>query len=87
MQPDAVGDYYQQTTPVFPLRQLWVPLRPYPWWDVNWDGRHNNDADRDAQRRLRKTGVTRHILLVRHGQYDETHKVRKRTEKTGRGRI
>ena len=26
-------------------------------------------------RQLRKNGVTRHIILVRHGQYDETHKV------------
>ena len=27
-------------------------------------------------RQLRKNGVTRHIILVRHGQYDETHKVK-----------
>ena len=26
-------------------------------------------------RQIRKEGVTRHILLIRHGQYEETHKV------------
>jgi hypothetical protein len=27
-------------------------------------------------RYIRKNGVTRHIIMIRHGQYDETHKVR-----------
>jgi len=27
-------------------------------------------------RYIRKNGVTRHIMMIRHGQYDETHKVR-----------
>jgi len=26
-------------------------------------------------REIRKHGVTRHIICIRHGQYDETHKV------------
>ena len=26
-------------------------------------------------RYIRKNGVTRHIIMIRHGQYDETHKV------------
>jgi hypothetical protein len=76
MQPDVEGDFYG----LFPLRQLWVPTLTYPLWDKNWDGRHpvstgDEDIDRQMQRSLRKNGITRHIILVRHGQYDETHKV------------
>lgn len=64
---------------LFPLRQLWSPKVEYPLWDKNWDGRDiestgSKEADRDRQRLVRKNGITRHIILVRHGQYDETHK-------------
>eukprot|EP00555_Chaetoceros_dichaeta_P001881 CAMPEP_0198276650 /NCGR_PEP_ID=MMETSP1447-20131203/65424_1 /TAXON_ID=420782 /ORGANISM="Chaetoceros dichaeta, Strain CCMP1751" /LENGTH=456 /DNA_ID=CAMNT_0043971609 /DNA_START=41 /DNA_END=1414 /DNA_ORIENTATION=+ len=64
---------------LFPLRQLWKPKVEYPLWDKNWDGRvlesmGSKEADRDRDRLIRKNGVTRHIILVRHGQYDETHK-------------
>lgn len=50
---------------------------------MNWDGKHppstgDDHADRHKLRQIRKHGVTRHIILVRHGQYDETHKVRYR---------
>jgi len=32
----------------------------------NWDGKELESNE--------KNGITRHILLVRHGQYDESHK-------------
>ena len=73
--PDAEGDFHG----LFPKRQLWQPKVEYPLWDSNWDGLRptltgNEKEDRDRMRRLRKEGVTRHIILVRHGQYDESHK-------------
>jgi hypothetical protein len=62
---------------LFPLRQLFVPYIEYPLWDDNWDERKPvNSLDKKQYRHLRKSGVTRHIILIRHGQYDETHKVR-----------
>lgn len=33
-------------------------------------------AEAKRERYIREKGVTRHLILVRHGQYDETHKVR-----------
>jgi hypothetical protein len=79
MQPDAEGDYHGH----FPKRQLWQPKVEYPLWDINWDGRElpstgDEKEDRQRARHIRKTGVTRHVILIRHGQYDETHKVRDR---------
>lgn len=79
MQPDAEGDYYGH----FPKRQLWQPKVEYPLWDNNWDNREppstgDEKKDRQRARHIRKTGVTRHVILIRHGQYDETHKVRDR---------
>lgn len=64
---------------LFPRRQLWRPRLEYPLWDYDWDGRRpiateDKKADVDAQRVLRKNGITRHIILIRHGQYDESHK-------------
>ena len=72
---NATG-YYKD---LFPKRQKWEPRVEYPLWDHNWDGRQlpstgNDDEDRRRMRAIRKSGVTRHIILVRHGQYDETHK-------------
>ena len=77
LQTDATGQFHG----LFPNRQLWVPKLPYPLWDKNWDNLHpqstgNVEEDRKHLRKLRKEGVTRHILLIRHGQYDETHNVR-----------
>ena len=76
-QPNAEGDYHG----LFPKRQLWVPLLPYPLWNRNWDGRDlpstgDKEKDRERMRQIRKDGVTRHIILIRHGQYDETYRVR-----------
>lgn len=77
MRSHLKGEFYG----LFPLRQLWHPKVPYPWWDSNWDGREppstgNSETDRKRMRNVRESGVTRHIILIRHGQYDETHKVR-----------
>jgi len=64
---------------LFPTRQLFHPTMEYPLWNYNWDGRRPNStgdpaADKKRDRHIRKTGITRHVILVRHGQYDETHK-------------
>mmetsp|Transcript_29982 Transcript_29982/g.59550 ORF Transcript_29982/g.59550 Transcript_29982/m.59550 type:complete len:385 (+) Transcript_29982:181-1335(+) len=51
----------------FPASQKFTyPVEP-PLWDRNWDGLKDRSVSR-------KKGVTRHVILVRHGQYDETHK-------------
>ena len=59
-------------------RQLHKPAVPYPAWDYNWDGREQSHwsthADLSTPQGLQnasRTGTTRHILLVRHGQYHE----------------
>eukprot|EP00592_Proboscia_alata_P006219 CAMPEP_0194356400 /NCGR_PEP_ID=MMETSP0174-20130528/4061_1 /TAXON_ID=216777 /ORGANISM="Proboscia alata, Strain PI-D3" /LENGTH=343 /DNA_ID=CAMNT_0039125977 /DNA_START=351 /DNA_END=1382 /DNA_ORIENTATION=- len=64
---------------LFPKRQLYEPRVPYPLWDNDWDHRKpisTGDAnlDREHQRDVRKRGVTKHLILIRHGQYDETDK-------------
>mmetsp|Transcript_23465 Transcript_23465/g.34783 ORF Transcript_23465/g.34783 Transcript_23465/m.34783 type:complete len:398 (+) Transcript_23465:89-1282(+) len=64
---------------LFPLRQLWKPKSPYPLWDSDWDSRKpestgDKHKDHENNRYIRKHGITRHIILVRHGQYDETHR-------------
>jgi len=64
---------------LFPLRQLMKPKVEYPLWDEDWDGRAlqttgDRKKDHEHKRYIRKNGVTRHIILIRHGQYDETHK-------------
>lgn len=73
---------------LFPRRQLWRPHLEYPLWDNDWDDRRPppipkaEEAEGDdnpkqmtearRDRHIRKEGVTRHIILIRHGQYDET---------------
>ena len=51
---------------LFPKRQVFVPSRPYPLWDSNWAGGMQivNGSN---------TRAVRHILLIRHGQYEENH--------------
>jgi hypothetical protein len=76
MRPKLTGDYHG----MFPIRQLWHPKLPYPLWDSNWDGKEpqptgDKEEDRRRMKEIRSTGVTRHIILIRHGQYDETYKV------------
>lgn len=75
MDPNAQGDYHD----LFPMRQLWNPKLPYPLWHRNWDGREppssgDKEKDREFMRKVRKRGVTRHIILIRHGQYEESQK-------------
>lgn len=60
---------------MFPTRQLWRPKFEYPLWDPDWDHKHNDDLSSEEKRNLRVKGVTRHIILVRHGQYDESYRV------------
>lgn len=60
---------------MFPKRQLWRPKYEYPLWDPDWDHKHNDDLSSEEKRNLRIKGVTRHIILVRHGQYDESYRV------------
>jgi hypothetical protein len=72
MRPHETGDFYG----LFPKRQLWQPALPWPLWNRNWDGREPSEHSDPAKSRwMRKHGTTRHIILVRHGQYDESHKV------------
>lgn len=60
-------------------RQLHHPNVPYPAWDYNWDGRMTTKSSLPAVstleglRRSKIGGKTRHLLLIRHGQYDETY--------------
>jgi hypothetical protein len=56
---------------LFPMIQLWRPAVEYPLWDDNWDGRQIQQqatVGGEEHRRIRKEGVTRHIILIRHGQ-------------------
>mmetsp|Transcript_19833 Transcript_19833/g.24457 ORF Transcript_19833/g.24457 Transcript_19833/m.24457 type:complete len:302 (-) Transcript_19833:202-1107(-) len=46
-----------------PKHQIYKPKAPYPAWDKNWDGR---------EEKKRENGVTKHYILIRHGQYDES---------------
>jgi len=59
-------------------RQLWKPKIPYPAWDYNWDGKQLEGwstlealSTTEGLQQSGCTGTTRHIILVRHGQYDE----------------
>mmetsp|Transcript_16693 Transcript_16693/g.38538 ORF Transcript_16693/g.38538 Transcript_16693/m.38538 type:complete len:347 (+) Transcript_16693:216-1256(+) len=76
MDSSEVGDFHS----LFPRRQLWKPKVGYPLWDTNWDGFEpistgDKEEDRRRKRQLRKEGVTRHIILIRHGQYHEREKL------------
>ncbi|CAJ1952554.1 unnamed protein product [Cylindrotheca closterium] len=57
-------------------RQMYKPKLPYPAWDYNWDGKAVAGAtDFEGHRSgkaCKQKGKTRHIILVRHGQYEET---------------
>ena len=67
-------------------RQVYKPQLPYPAWHYNWDGReptqttkvssdeesnNHKDDDRLPPQSTPTVGKTRHILLIRHGQYVE----------------
>lgn len=55
-------------------RMVHEPKLPYPLWDFNWDGRMTEQTSLEGlmQGRADLKGTTRHIILVRHGQYEET---------------
>eukprot|EP00934_Nitzschia_sp_Nitz4_P003878 Nitzschia sp. Nitz4//scaffold159_size51929//17441//18498//NITZ4_006874-RA/size51929-augustus-gene-0.79-mRNA-1//-1//CDS//3329537559//3868//frame0 len=70
-------------------RQLFQPRVPYPAWDYNWDGRMTDATSLQGVRRdldLQVRGKTRHIILVRHGQYDESSKLDELRKLTPLGR-
>lgn len=61
-------------------RQVYQPKVPYPAWDFNWDGRMLDNfstlevlSTAEGLTKSHSTGTTRHILLIRHGQYEEKH--------------
>jgi serine/threonine-protein phosphatase PGAM5 len=60
-------------------RQIHTPKIQYPAWDYNWDGNMTSVSSPESVstaqglRESKARGTTRHIILVRHGQYDETH--------------
>jgi serine/threonine-protein phosphatase PGAM5 len=61
-------------------RQIRIPTIQYPAWDYNWDGNMTpvsspeSVSTPEGLRESKAAGKTRHIILVRHGQYDETFK-------------
>jgi hypothetical protein len=73
------NDYYREYGRFHPQRQIHEPFLPYPAWDYNWDGQQTTftspsfimkppgDQAFDASK---AHGTTRHIILIRHGQYD-----------------
>lgn len=72
-------------------RQMYKPKLPYPAWDYNWDGKvvdgtTDLEGHRSGKARKQK-GKTRHIILVRHGQYDETFHEDEKRKLTALGRI
>ena len=48
------------------------PTVPYPGWDPNWDARAPPKLEKGAPKP--RSGSSRHLILIRHGQYDETHR-------------
>ena len=48
------------------------PKVPYPGWDVDWDGRKPKPRAEGEPKPV--TGPSRHLILIRHGQYDETYR-------------
>lgn len=64
----------------FPEWQRFVPPAPYGSWFRDWDGRQPEEGAKV------KLGPARHIILVRHGQYDETHKADETRKLTPLGR-
>jgi len=60
----------------FAKDQLFEPKKPYPAWDDDWDGKESTTYTKDTSRSIdgnrSSDDVIRHIILVRHGQYNET---------------
>jgi len=86
------GNYHN----LFPKCQLFKPKYEYPLWDKDWDmhGRTRSNMKKSVSGKTKQVKqVTRHIFLVRHGQYREdlqsdrnrvlTKKGREQATKTG----
>jgi len=63
-----------------PKSQMHQPKRPYPCWDNDWD------LKEEEEDKSKDNGVTRHIILIRHGQYDETYEEDEKRKLTELGR-
>eukprot|EP00656_Telonema_subtile_P036826 TRINITY_DN4088_c0_g1_i1.p1 TRINITY_DN4088_c0_g1~~TRINITY_DN4088_c0_g1_i1.p1 ORF type:complete len:283 (-),score=41.03 TRINITY_DN4088_c0_g1_i1:99-947(-) len=63
-----------------PDEELFNPKVPYPRWDKDWDHLAGG-------RKPGTQGVSRHIILVRHGQYDESSKEDSERILTDLGRV
>ncbi len=53
---------------------MYQPKYPYPEWDHDWDDFQRRRDSADSSSRSSETNVkipTRHILLIRHGQYEQ----------------
>jgi len=71
-------------------RQLYTPKYPYPLWDYDWDGRMTPETTLEAQRESEEepiVGTTRHLILIRHGQYHEHPKSDQEKTLTPLGRM
>jgi serine/threonine-protein phosphatase PGAM5 len=51
---------------------IYEPNVPYPQWDYDWDLKHRPVEVHASTETSRHRCPTRHILLIRHGQYDQT---------------
>ena len=71
-EPGGEGDACQQPGYTFNGFTPRVPTVPYPGWDDSWDLRKPPVAEPAAPKP--RPGPSRHIILIRHGQYDEMHK-------------
>jgi serine/threonine-protein phosphatase PGAM5 len=67
----------------FPKSQLFKPSVPYPQFDPDWDFR----KPKPEEGKKVKLGSSRHIILVRHGQYDESSRLDEERKLTELGRI
>jgi hypothetical protein len=81
-QPSTKQIHQQQQKQLYqePKRQVFVPKVNYPGWDYDWDRKSRPELDSledlstaEGYKAAKFSGKTRHIILIRHGQYDETH--------------
>lgn len=78
-QNDKTNEFYHGSA--YPVDMVRVPNKLYPLWDDDWDGLAPAKGGEKgiSNREIRKKGTTRHIILVRHGQYyeekDETKRI------------
>jgi len=58
----------------FPLSQKFSPRVPFPQWDKDWDEDRVEEIRSHSGEKASvvNNNVTKHIILIRHGQYDES---------------